>query len=354
MDLVMRSSTFLVALVLWLAFARDVSARQEHGFPYQHRPDRSRVVVVEDPSSMVTFNPVPEVVAKMVNRGITSLTAKETLADAWRSLVSTQDTIGIKVTSSPGPTIGTRPAVVAAVVKGLIEAGVPPAQVLIWDRHTSDLARAGFFDLAQRFGVRVAGSADEGYDESAYYETALLGRLVWGDHEFGKRGEEVGRRSFVSKLVTRKMTKIINITPLLNHNDTYVLGNLSSLALGSVDNSLRFVSMPGRLAQAIPEIYALEQLSDRVVLNIVDALICQYLGEERTVLHYSTMLRQLRFSTDPVALDVLSIHELTQQRQLAGIPPVKIDWQIYTNASLLELGSSDLRQVDIIRIAREL
>jgi hypothetical protein len=349
----MRTLTSFFALVVWLAFSCDVSGRPELGTSYQQGRARSRVVVIDDPNSVVAFNPVPEVVARMVERGITALTGYESAAAGWRSLVSPQDIIGVKVVSSPGATTGTRPAVVAAVVQGLIKAGVPPEHIVIWDRHSFDLHRAGFYKVAARYGIRVAASAEEGYDESAYYETSLLGRLVWGDHEFGSKSEDSGRRSFLSKLVTRKITKIINVTPLLNDNYTHVQGNLTSLALGSVDNFLRFVSMPDRLAQAIPEIYALEYLSDRVVLNIVDGLICQYLGGERTSLHYSTMLRQLRFSSDPVALDVLSIHELERQRQLAGIPPSQIDWQIYSNASLLELGSMDLRQIDIVRIAGE-
>ena len=141
----------------------------------------------------------------------------------------------------------------------------------------------------------------------------------------------------------------INVTPMLNHNLTGVSGNLFGLAFGSVDNSIRFESGPKHLADAIPEIYALPQVGDRVVLNIVDALICQYQGEERMLLHYSTMLRQLRFSMDPVALDVLSIDELNRQRQLAKIPPVTSNAEIYSNASLLELGVSDLQKIDLIR-----
>jgi hypothetical protein len=178
----------------------------------------------------------------------------------------------------------------------------------------------------------------------------LLGNLAWGDYEFGKKGEGIGRKSFVSRLVSREMTKIINITPLMNHNEVGVCGNLFSLALGSVDNTVRFESQPDRLATAVPEIYALSSLSDRVVLNIVDALICQYEGEERSLLHYSAVLNQLRFSRDPVALDVLSLEELDRQRQLAKVPAVKTNRELYANASLLELGVSDEKRIQIENI----
>lgn len=252
--------------------------------------------------------------------------------------------------SEPGPNSGTRPAVVAAVIQGLVEAGLPPKQIVVWDKHQTDLRLAGYFDLASRLGVRVGGSAEAGYDEKVFYDTPLLGDLVWGDFEFGKKGEGVGRKSFVSKLVSTGMTKIINITPLINNNEAGVFGNLFSLASGSVDNFARFESDYARLARAVPEIYALPALSDRVVLNITDALICQYEGEERSLLHYSAILNQLRFSRDPVALDVLSLQELDRQRQIAKAPAVKIDPDLYDNAALLELGVNDLKRIDITEL----
>jgi len=323
---------------------------EESNTPNREPAKRARVVVVHEPNATIAFDPQVEKVSAMMTRGLTNLTGKATVAEACRSLVSTQDVVGIKVFSTPGATSGTRPAVVEAMVKSLLEAGLPPKQILVWDRRLSDLRLAGYFDLAERFGVRVAGSAEAGYDEKTFYETALLGQLVWGDLEFGRKGEGVGRKSFVSRLVTGQMTKIINITPLLNHNLVGVSGNLWGLALGSVDNTLRFETDADRLATAVPEIVALPQLGDRVVLNIVDALICQYQGEERGMLHYSTPLNQLWFSTDPVALDVLAIQELDSQRRAARVLAPKTSLELYQNASLLEIGISDPRRIDVRRL----
>jgi hypothetical protein len=143
------------------------------------------------------------------------------------------------------------------------------------------------------------------------------------------------------------MTRIINLMPLLNHNLAGVTGNLYGLAFGSVDNTLRFEFDGRRLATAIPEIYALPELGDRVVLNIVDALLCQYLGENCSLLHYSTALNQLWFSKDPVALDVLAIAEIRRQRQAAQIPLSKPNLELYHNASLLEIGFSQERQIQV-------
>jgi hypothetical protein len=209
------------------------------------------------------------------------------------------------------------------------------------------LRLAGYFDLATRYGVRAAGSAQAGYDEKVFYERPLLGNLVWGDLEFGKKGAGVGRKSFFSKLITRQITKIINITPMLNHNLAGVSGNLYGLAMSSVDNAVRFEADAERLSRAVPEIYAFPELADHVVLNIVDALICQYEGGERGLLHYSSALNELRFSRDPVALDVLSLKELDHQRQTADAPTGKVNMDLYATAALLDLGVSDLKRIHV-------
>lgn len=308
---------------------------------------RTQVVTAYNPLATVAFKPVPEIVDAMVNQAITNLTGKPTVATAWASLVGTNETIGIKVYTAPGSDTGTRPPVTAAVIKGLLAAGVPTNHIIVWDRHEADLRHAGYFELAERFGIRVAGAAEAGYDAKTFYEVALLGNLVFGDLEFGRKDEGVGRKSFVSKLVSQQMTRIINIAPVLNHNGAGVAGNLFSLAMSSVDNLGRFEATPGRLATAVPEIYALPAFGDRVVLNISDALICQYEGEERGLLHYSVDLNELRFSRDPVALDVLALQDLERSRHQRSQGELPVNWELYKNAALLELGVADPRHIDV-------
>jgi hypothetical protein len=312
----------------------------------------ARVVIVENSNAVFDFQPDAAVVQDMVNRGLVNFTGKATGAEAWRSLVSTQDVVGIKVCAEPGEISGTRPAIVAAVIHGLLDAGVAADHIIIWDRHADDLRAAGFSRLAAQLGVRAAGAADAGYDPTNFYnpDTAIIGTLVWGDFEFGKKGESVGRKSFVSELVSRDITKIISVAPLLNDNDIGVYGHLYSLAMASVDNTMRFEGDPGRLAVAVPEIYALPALGDRVALNITDALIGQYEGGERGLLHYSSVPDQLWFSRDPVALDTMAVRELDRERRAAKAPEFAPHLEIYTNAVLLQLGVSDPAKIQVEKI----
>ena len=216
-----RRAGWLCAVILSLvSYCHSSSFAEENVSTTPER--RAQVVIIQDPAATYAFRADPSVVRGMIDRGITNLLHKAQVSEAWRSLISTQDVVGIKVFSLPGPNSGTRPAVVEGVIQSLLEAKLPPKHIVIWDRQLTDLRLAGFGELAQRYGVRLAGSLQAGYDEHAFYETALLGNLVYGDLEFSKKGPGVGRKSYLTKLVTQDINKIINITPLLNHNSAGV------------------------------------------------------------------------------------------------------------------------------------
>jgi len=311
---------------------------------------KARVVIVRDARATIDLAPQSAPIEEMLNRGILRLTGATNSADAWRKYVSPRDVVGLKVFCAPGPGAGTRPAVVEAVINQLLNAGVPAQNIVVWDKRLAHLKQAGMAAMAARHHVSVAGAEEEGWDERVFYETALLGQLYYGDLEFQRKGEGVGRKSYVTKLLTRRLTKVINIPPLLNHYKAGVTGNLYSLATGSVDNTRRFEDSE-RLASAIPEIYALPDIGDKVVLNIVDALMCQYEGEMTSLLHYSVLLNQLRLGTDPVALDVLSLQELKGQRAAAKISSPKFSMELFQNASLLELGISDEKNIRVENVS---
>jgi uncharacterized protein (DUF362 family) len=305
------------------------------------------VVIAENKQAIVAYEPRKEAVQTLVNRGICQLSGKTNLTEAWKTYVSTQDIIGIKVLSAPGANSGTRPAVVEAVIRGLLESGIPGQNIIIWDKRQSDLRNAGFVELAKQLNVRTAGSADAGYDENVFYDNSILGTLVWGDLEFGRKDTKSGRKSYFSKLLTSQITKIINIAPLLNHNVAGINGCLCSLSMGSVDNTMRFELQSDRMSRAVPEIYAQAPVVDHTVLNIMDALISQYQGEQVSLLHYAVPLGQIWFSKDPVALDSLGIEELERERQTAGVPQVKPNLELYQNATLMDLGACDARKIKV-------
>lgn len=312
-------------------------------------PDRagSRLVIVHDSRATDTFNPDSEVVYDMVRKGLRVWTGEADVKTAWRGLISSNPVIGIKVNAACGPVAGTRPAVAEAVIKTLLDAGYSATNIIVWDKWIADLERAGYRSMTDKYGVRLAGAVEAGYDESVFYENSFMGKLAWGDMEFKQNEEGTSRKSFVTKLLSNEITDIINVTSLLNHYRAGVDGNLTGLALSAVDNTERFTGSPERLATAVPEIMAMREVGDKIVFNIVDALICQYEGNSRELLHYSAVLNQLRFGTDPVALDVISALEIRRRRRAADMKIYGGHDKLYENAELLQLGRSTINDMRI-------
>jgi hypothetical protein len=339
-----------ISLYFWIYWAAGVclSLQGADTATSSGPPSSARVVKVENPSATIAFDPQALIVRGMMDQGILKLTGQTDVKHAWRTLVSPKDIVGIKVYSGPGANSGTRPTVAGAVIEELLEAGIPPSHIILWDKRLLDLRLAGFDRLADRYGVQLAGAADAGFDPKVFYDNSIIGTLVAGDYDFDHGGKTTGRNSYITKLLTQTVTKIVSIAPLLNNNYAGVCGNLYSMAMGSVDNTLRFQTDADRLATAVPEIYAKPALSDHVVLNITDALIGQYLGEQMSLLHYSTELNQIWLSKDPVALDVLAIRELDRERKERQMEAINDNLGLYHNASyFLELGVDDPAKIQV-------
>lgn len=301
------------------------------------------------------FNPDTARVRALVDRGVKTLAGTNHLASAWRALLTTNgvyaanELIGIKVASGIRTGGGTRWETVAAVVESLLAAGLTPGQIAVWDRSSSDLESTGFGVLKTRYQVRLLGAMEAGYDAKTFYDAPFLGEPGAGDLEFGRKGEGVGRRSHITRLITGGITRIIHIAPLRSDRRAGVTGHLAGISLDSLDNTQRFSRDQNWFEQAVVEILALPAFDNRVALCLTDALLCQYQGGQETLLHYTAALNQLWFSRDPVALDVLAVRELERLRALAKMEPLQPRMILYENAALMGQGVNDLRRIRVER-----
>lgn len=352
------------------------------GAAQESAPEKStRIVRVHSGAATDTFLADQGVALRMTQKSVMAWTGMPDMKSAWASVLDPDDVIGIQVYSTPGPIVGTTPVIVEALIREILDAGFKPDQLVIWDKYETDLRRAGFGSLSRKFGVRLAGARDVGYDPNVYYESSLPGQLIWGDLEFGndQRLKSGGRRSYVSKLLTRDITRIIQVMPLMNHNSVEIAGNLMNLAFSACDNMTRFEGEPELMEVAVPEIVGLQAeakhvrlsekdrkkyeglgyvrpLADRVALCVMDALICQYRGETEALLHYSSTLNEIWVSADPVALDVHGVEIIHRQRRLSDVAKRRESnedlsslgddkklprWRLFQNAALLELGEWD-------------
>jgi hypothetical protein len=84
-----------------------------------------------------------------------------------------------------------------------------------------------------------------------------------------------------------------------------------------------------------------------VVLHVTDALLGQPEGGPAGYLQFSTVLNQIWFSRDPVALDTLALKELGRESKLAGTPPPQVNLEIFSLAALLQLGVNDPAKITV-------
>src|SRR4030095_13645482 len=117
-----------VALVLFCAIASGF------GQGAQPAATPSIVYAVRDPDAIRENKTKQRVVSHMVTGLALAATGQADIAKAWASLVSPNDSIGIKISAAGGELFTTHHDVIDAIVDGLAAAGHPRGSIIVWDR----------------------------------------------------------------------------------------------------------------------------------------------------------------------------------------------------------------------------
>ena len=142
-----------------------------------------------------------------------------------------------------------------------------------------------------------------GYDPETYVEADLFG--------------EDDTRSNMMRLVSRRLTKIINIPNIKDHGATGVTGCLKNIAYGSFSNVARTHDRgASHTCSFVGTLAAVEPLRSRTVLQIMDGLRGVWHGgpfahTPRYVFYPKRMLLR----TDPVAVDRLLLDIIDEKRK---------------------------------------
>jgi len=268
-------------------------------------------------------------VRREVERGMAALTGEKRMGKAWRQFVGPKDVVGIKVNPIGGNILSTKPEVVDAIVEGLLAAGVRKANIVIWDRRLFQLADAGFTEA--RFpGIRILGTEMKGPNGEFYDDKGELWARDNVDREAlpyvvdleMKYNKELlgymineGKESYFTKIVTEKVTKIVNV-PIFKNSGATVTCCLKNLAYGSVSNTSRLHKI---WMNSVVEPCAFPVLRDKVVLNIVDGLQACYDGGPGANPKFVYDANLLLFGTDPVAVDAVAHDILVKERMARGV-----------------------------------
>jgi uncharacterized protein (DUF362 family) len=256
------------------------------------------------------------VVRTMLARGMTALTGDTDPEGAWRRFFEPHDVVGIKVNPSGTPTTVTRVQLVREVVAALKAAGVPNRNIIVWDRNSTQLEANGYHVLVPP-GVRVLGLDQEwtvdgerhgGYDRTVYCEMDCFG--------------ERETRSYIGRIVSTEVTKIVNLPVMKEYNASGVTGCLKNLAYGSYNNVARTHVPPKTYTSPIIAVMcASAPVRTKAVLHIMDGIRAVYHSGPfawNPEFHFDA--KSLLIGTDPVAIDRIELETVEKKRKEVGAP----------------------------------
>lgn len=318
-------------------------------------PARARVTRVTDSQSVKLLTPNPARVRKMVNAVIMEHTSTRDVASAWKKIVLPSDRVGINIHTCPGPVMSTRPEVVEAVIEGLALAGVPKANMIVFDRYATHMENAGYTPGSRDDGVLILPAIPSaGYDPTPSIEVPIPGRLVWGDLEFDPKQSEddnqLSTKSHFTKILTQKVDKVINLAVPTTDPTLGLYGCQLGASLSLIDNYRRLQRPSYTREDSLTEIFANPIIQKKVVLHIMDALIGQYAGGQGFDPNYCWTAQTISVSRDAVALDALTLHEINLQRPKSELGPIKDESAYIQAAADANLGIADLSRIDVVDV----
>jgi hypothetical protein len=267
-----------------------------------------RVVTVHAPGCIDEVTEAVDVptVRTMIARGMSALTGDRDPRDSWARFFDADDFVGIKVNASGAPGAMSMPDVVAEIVRNLMTVGVRPTNIVIHERW-DDQIRLAKYEQFVPSGVRVESSGTWlGYDPGVYAEVNFFG--------------EDDTRSFLIRMVTDHFTKIINVPNMKDHGASGVTGCLKNIAYGEFTNVARsHYNAQTETLTFIGTLASIEPLRSRTVLNIMDGLRgVWHAGPFSIDRRYRFYPKQMKFGTDPVAIDRLLIDIIDNKRKQEG------------------------------------
>jgi len=344
--------------------SREV-ARPKHAMP---GPFPGRVIEVHHPESVDAENRInADAVKVMMDRGMRELTGADHASYAWKKFFQPGDVVGIKVNpvGARAASMAQRvvssissPAVLIEVVKNLKAAGIPPRDIVVFERYANEFRSAGYENVMSTRdmqGVRWYAAAS-GYDDAQLdiegygganrsdrhvvgYDPDMFVHMPFCDPAIKDRDDDRRFRSHLSLVVSRMVNKFITLPVLKDHRSAGVTLSLKNMSHGMNNNVARShigkqyyggwqarpdISAPNQCNTFIPAAVNQELIRQKATLHIMDGLIGVYEGgpggwnQSWATWPY----RSLFFATDPVAMDHVGWDIIDAKRVKEGWRPV--------------------------------
>jgi uncharacterized protein (DUF362 family) len=257
---------------------------------------KSRVAIARNPAAA----PDSSRLAALLDRAVQAVYNRDTPLEAWKAIARPSEVVGLKVNCLSGRGGSTSIRLVEAVCERLQQAGIPPRNLIIWDRLTTDLEQAGHRIAGRKDAIRCIGNDDAGYGT----DLAIFG--------------SVG--SLLSNTLTRTCDAVINLPVLKDHGIVGVTMALKNL-FGAIHNPNKYHLDSGD--PYVADVYMLPPIRQKVRLTLCDALAPQYEGGPSYMPQWVWPYNGVLASRDPVALDDTGWRIIERKRAELGLKTLR-------------------------------
>ena len=269
-----------------------------------------RVVEVSHKDSISGNRVSQPIIGRMLNEGMKELTGETSPAAAWQRFIEPHDVVGIKINPSGAPVCYSSPEIVREIVAALRSIGVPAQNIVVFDRYAYEIEMGSYQALIPA-GTRLVGIECGAFDASRYDFDVYCDADFFGESE---------TRSFLAKIVTQELTKIINIPTMKDHSAAGVTGCLKNLGYGCFNNVARTHQEPYTFTDPfIGYLCSTEPLRSKSVLNIMDGMREVWHGGPLTSnWDFVSEAKTLFLGTDPVGVDTVELEAIEKKRREEG------------------------------------
>lgn len=272
---------------------------------------------------------------KLLDTAIQKLSRINDPRAVWTELTLPGQQVGIKVNALGGRGLATSVLLVETICERLQQAGIRAQDIVIWDRDTAELERAGFHVRVGGNHVQCFGTDRTGFED----DLAIYG--------------SVGSR--LSKILTRHCDVVINVPVLKDHDGAGVSMALKNM-YGVIHNPNKYHA--DGCNPYIADVNMLPQIRSKVRLHICDATNACFEGGPAFKPEFTWQANTLIAAGDPVALDTVGWHMIEQKRAEYHLKPLAAENRqpryLATAADAQHhLGNNDPQRIELIETRLE-
>jgi uncharacterized protein (DUF362 family) len=251
---------------------------------------------------------------------------------AWKRLFRADDVVAIKVNALAGRPLAPRFELLRAVAERLNRVGIPDERIVVWDRSSRELQRAGYTVNTAGSGLKVFGTdaLAEGYENEISHAMSV--------------------GACFARILTRHCTAAINLGVLKDHDLAGVSAMLKNF-YGVIHNPNRYHD--NNCSPYVAHLCTHDSIRRKVRLHIADAQTAQCHGGPAYHAAHAWAFNGLILAVDGVAGDRVALEIIERRRREVGLPALAVERRhpaFIQEAGRLGLGEARLDSIRWLEI----